>query len=77
MIFEKLEDMIFKFPSMHMPAMHFPKMHFPKFHAKDFAGGQASMTSTEFHCVNGTCDGQVCLQAWRVCWQSQFHLLWC
>ena len=49
-------DMIFKFPSMHFPSMHFPK--FPKLSAKDFAGGKATMSSTEFHCVNGVCDGK-------------------
>jgi len=42
--------------------MEFPKMHFPKFpkiSASDFAGGSASMTTSEFHCVNGVCDGKV------------------
>ena len=48
---------MFKFPSMHFPAIHFPK--FPKIASKDFAGGQATMSTTEFHCVNGTCDGKV------------------
>eukprot|EP00960_Hanusia_phi_P078132 768784-Hanusia_phi.AAC.6 len=37
-MFSQLQDMIFKFPSMHFPK--FPAMHFPKFSAKDFAGGQ-------------------------------------
>eukprot|EP00286_Rhodomonas_abbreviata_P015104 CAMPEP_0181318386 /NCGR_PEP_ID=MMETSP1101-20121128/16977_1 /TAXON_ID=46948 /ORGANISM="Rhodomonas abbreviata, Strain Caron Lab Isolate" /LENGTH=86 /DNA_ID=CAMNT_0023425849 /DNA_START=202 /DNA_END=462 /DNA_ORIENTATION=+ len=67
MIFEKLqllaEDDMFKFPSMHFPAMHFPK--FPKFSAKDFAGGQASMSTTEFHCVNGTCNGETVKGSWK------------
>jgi hypothetical protein len=55
-MFQEL-DMMFKFPSMHFPSMHFPK--FPKLSAKDFTGGKATMSSTEFHCVNGVCDGKV------------------
>jgi hypothetical protein len=61
MLFNQLtDDMFFKFPSMDM---HFPRMHFPKISSKDFskdfAGGQATMTTTKFHCINGVCDGQV------------------
>jgi len=42
--------------------MEFPNMRilkFPKISASDFAGGLASMTTSEFHCVNGVCDGKV------------------
>ncbi|EKX51011.1 hypothetical protein GUITHDRAFT_151131 [Guillardia theta CCMP2712] len=62
-MFSQLQDMIFKFPSMHFPK--FPAMHFPKFSAKDFAGGQATMSTTEFHCVNGTCDGKTITGKWK------------
>jgi hypothetical protein len=51
---------MFKFPSMHFPSIHFPK--FPKLSSKDFSGGKATMSTTEFHCVNGTCDGKVKFQ---------------
>eukprot|EP00281_Chroomonas_sp_CCMP1168_P028859 CAMPEP_0206245192 /NCGR_PEP_ID=MMETSP0047_2-20121206/18562_1 /ASSEMBLY_ACC=CAM_ASM_000192 /TAXON_ID=195065 /ORGANISM="Chroomonas mesostigmatica_cf, Strain CCMP1168" /LENGTH=70 /DNA_ID=CAMNT_0053670467 /DNA_START=58 /DNA_END=270 /DNA_ORIENTATION=+ len=56
MIFEKLDNM-FKMPGFKMD-MSFPKMHFPKFNAKDFAGGTASMSTTEFTCNNGKCKGK-------------------
>eukprot|EP00293_Proteomonas_sulcata_P008766 CAMPEP_0184297362 /NCGR_PEP_ID=MMETSP1049-20130417/8289_1 /TAXON_ID=77928 /ORGANISM="Proteomonas sulcata, Strain CCMP704" /LENGTH=64 /DNA_ID=CAMNT_0026607063 /DNA_START=626 /DNA_END=820 /DNA_ORIENTATION=+ len=48
----------FNFPKMDFPSMHMPKMHFPKIKASDFAGGKASMSTSEFHCVNGVCDGK-------------------
>lgn len=50
--------------SMAMPRMHFPK--FPKMSAKDFAGGSASMTTSEFHCVNGVCDGKSVKGGWKM-----------
>ena len=52
MLIEKL-DMFFKFPSFHFPK--FPKLSLNR--SADF--GKASMSTTEFHCVNGTCDGKV------------------
>ena len=60
MLTEKL-DMVFRFPSIHFPSMRMPS--FPKLSAKDFqkdfAGGQATMTTSTYHCVNGVCDGKV------------------
>jgi hypothetical protein len=49
--------------------MGFPKMNFPKFPkmtAADFAGGSASMQTSEFHCVNGVCDGKSVKGKWKM-----------
>ena len=54
-------DAIFRFPAIRVPDFDFPK--FPDFSAKDFSGGRATMSTTEFRCVNGTCDGKVLIDA--------------
>jgi len=55
---------MFKNMDMEFPKMHFPK--FPKISASDFAGGSASMTTSEYHCVNGVCDGKAVKGSWRM-----------